>query len=113
MSELSKEARINLAITVIRSTDNLSCRKAARMYNVSKDTLTARMAGRLLPNVTELRNRKLTILEEDVVVQYVLELDSRGYPPCFSAVEDMANHILCTKGLLSVGKNWVYRFIQR
>jgi transposase len=113
MSELSKEARINLAITAIRSTDNLSCRKAARMYNVSKDTLTARMAGRLPPNATELRNRKLTTLEEDVVVQYVLELDSRGYPPCFSAVEDMANHILCTKGLPYIGKNWVYRFIQR
>jgi hypothetical protein len=79
---------------------------------MSKDILTARMAGRLLPNTTELRNRKLTILEEDIVVQYVLELDSREYPPCFSTIEDIANYILCTKGLLYIGKNWVYRFIQ-
>jgi hypothetical protein len=108
MSELSKEARINLAITAIRSTDNLSCRKAARIYNISKDTLTARITGRLLPNITELRNRKLIILEEDIVVQYILELDSRGYLPYFSTIEDIANYILYIKGLLYIDKNWVY-----
>jgi hypothetical protein len=52
--ELSKEARINLAIITIRSIDNLSCWKIARIYNISKDILTTRIVGRLLSNITEL-----------------------------------------------------------
>jgi hypothetical protein len=55
----------------------------------------------------------LTVLEEEIIVQYVLDLDSRGYPPCLSAVEDMANHILDNKGTRHVGKHWVQRFISR
>jgi hypothetical protein len=47
------------------------------------------------------------MLEEEIVVQYVLDLDSRGYPPCLSAVEDIANYILNNKGLWYVGKYWV------
>jgi hypothetical protein len=46
MPELSKEARLNLAIQAINSTPGLSNRKAAKMYNVNKDTLAGRMAGR-------------------------------------------------------------------
>jgi hypothetical protein len=39
----------------------------------------------------------LTDLEEMVIVQYILDLDSRGFPPRVADVEDMANHILTTR----------------
>ncbi|KAM3067039.1 hypothetical protein ACMFMG_012224 [Clarireedia jacksonii] len=113
MPELNKEAQLNLAIQALNSTPGLSKRKAAKMYKVSKDTLSRRMAGMQPITITALRFRRLTVLEEEIVVQYVLDLDSKGYPPCLSAVEDIANHILDNEGLQHVGKHWVQRFVDR
>jgi len=55
----------------------------------------------------------LTKLEEKTIVDYVLDLDSRSYPPRMSAVEDMANHVLQDRGQPRVGKNWTTNFIKR
>lgn len=55
----------------------------------------------------------LTLLEEDVVVQKVLELDARGFPPTIAVVQDMANQLLAVRTQRRVGKQWPYRFIQR
>ncbi|ESZ93769.1 hypothetical protein SBOR_5867 [Sclerotinia borealis F-4128] len=40
-------------------------------------------------------------------------MDTRGFAPRLSGVEDMANDILDTRGAYYVGKLWVYRFVQR
>jgi hypothetical protein len=52
-------------------------------------------------------------LEESVIVQFVLDLDSRGFPPRFTAVEEMANLLLRDRGATCVGKNWTGNFIKR
>jgi hypothetical protein len=67
---------------------------------------------------TSIRDRrpalqKLTKLEEEVIVQYILNLDSRGFAPRLASVEDMANYLLKTRGGKRVGKLWAHRFIQR
>lgn len=113
MVDLNKEARINLAMQAIQSHDKLSCRKAAQMYGVSFSTLTRRMAGKPTHSDHQIKNRRLTPMEEDTIVQYVLDLDSRGYPPTLSAVADMADHILVARGERHVGKHWVQRFVKR
>jgi len=48
-----------------------------------------------------------------VIVQYVLDLDSRGFPPRFDAVEEMANLLLVDRGATPVGINWTANFINR
>ena len=45
MSVQTKEARIILAIEAIRTTQKLSRRRAAVIYNVPKSTLRARITG--------------------------------------------------------------------
>ena len=40
-------------------------------------------------------------------------MDSRGFPPKLKNVEDMANHILESRGAKSVGKLWAHRFVKR
>ena len=40
---------------------------------------------------------KLTSTEEEVIVQHVLKLDERGYPPRLADVEDMANSLLAER----------------
>jgi hypothetical protein len=48
-----------------------------------------------------------------VIVQYILDLDSRGFAPRLAGVEDIANYLLETRGGKRVGKLWAHRFVQR
>jgi hypothetical protein len=87
-------------------------RKAARTYDIPRSTLATRMAGRQSYAETTLRMRRLSEIEEEIIVRYVLDLDSKGFPPSLSTVEDMANHLAHLKGERHVGKHWVERFIK-
>ncbi|KFY28623.1 hypothetical protein V491_00378 [Pseudogymnoascus sp. VKM F-3775] len=57
--------------------------------------------------------RKLTNLEESVLVQYILDLAAKGFPPQMSIVEDMANRLLATCDALCVGSHWASNFVKR
>jgi hypothetical protein len=107
------EARIILAIEAIRTSKRMSCRKAAKIYNVSKSTLSDRIAGRPSRSDIQPNCLKLTKLEEDVIVQHIFDLDSRGFSPRLADVEDMANYLLETRRAKRVGKLWAHRFVQR
>lgn len=48
-----------------------------------------------------------------MIVQYILDLDTRGFAPRLAGVEDIANHILDSRGAQRVGKLWAHRFVQR
>jgi hypothetical protein len=56
---------------------------------------------------------KLIELEEEVIVQHIIDLDSRGFSPRLADVEDMANYLLETRRAKRVGKLWAHRFVQR
>ena len=71
------------------------------------------MAGRTPCNETKANCHKLTKIEEEVIVQYILDLDTRGFAPWLVGVEDMANYILQSRGGKRVGKLWAHRFVQR
>ncbi|ENH66612.1 hypothetical protein FOC1_g10001294 [Fusarium oxysporum f. sp. cubense race 1] len=58
-------------------------------------------------------SRKLSDLEEQVIVQYILDLDSRGFPSRHCDVEEMANRLLADCDALPVGKRWAINFIKR
>ncbi|EDN91382.1 hypothetical protein SS1G_00785 [Sclerotinia sclerotiorum 1980 UF-70] len=104
MQTTSKEARINLAIEAIRTSQNLSIRKAAKLYNIPHTTFTFRMNG-ILPLIElRLTNHKMTELEEKSLFQYILDMDKRGFSPRISDIEDIANYILETRGAKKVGK---------
>lgn len=55
----------------------------------------------------------MTELEEMVIVNRILELDSQGFPPWYCHVEDMANNIIATRRGTRVGKHWVRNFVNR
>ena len=77
----TQEARIILAIEAIRTTKKLSQRKAAKFYKVPVSTLSDRIAGRTTLPKRRLANTKLSKLDEEVLVRYILDLDSRGFTP--------------------------------
>lgn len=65
-------------------------------------------------NIAESRSRSynLTKLEEEVLIQYITDIDDRGFASKLSGVEDIANYILKAWDRKKVGKLWAYCFIK-
>jgi len=113
MSVITQEARIILAIEAIRISKKLSRRKAAKIYKVPESSLRLRMNGHLPLPERRPANLNLSKLEEEVIIQKILDLDSRGFAPRLAGVEDMANFILESRGGTRVGTRWAQRFVAR
>lgn len=58
-------------------------------------------------------SRVLTQGEEQTILEHILDLDSRSYPPRLGDVGDMANRLLEARGASRVGTNWPARFVKR
>ena len=113
MESTPYEARIILALEALKSNTKLSFRAAAKLYNIQRTTLQNRHAGKLARRERPANSRKLTDLEEETIVQYILELDTRSFPPRLAGVEDMANQLLRTRDTHPVGKLWAHNFVKR
>jgi hypothetical protein len=113
MSQLNKEANILLAIQALQNDPKLSLRRAAKIYKVSLTTLWRRQQGILSLRDTIPKSRKLSDLEEQIIVQFILDLDSRGFPPRLRGVEEIANRLLADRDASPVGKRWASNFVKR
>ena len=112
MATLYKESQIILAIQAIRQDKNLRRRKAAAIYNVPEATLRYRMNGRAPKSESRPAAHRLTITEEEAVVQYVLDLDMRGFALQYAGIEDMANLLLARRNGGRIGKHWAEKFVK-
>jgi hypothetical protein len=113
LQNINNEGRILLALQAIEKGQFYSVRAAAAVYGVSKDTLTRRRDGTPSRRDSPANSRKLTTLEESVIIKHILDLDSRGFPPPPRVVEDMANKLRSCRGMGHVGANWTTNFIKR
>ncbi|RYC79608.1 hypothetical protein BFJ63_vAg17509 [Fusarium oxysporum f. sp. narcissi] len=113
MSQSNKEAQILLALQAYRADPKLSLRRAAKVYDVNFSTLHARHNGISARCDWVPKSRKLSDLEEQVIVQYILDLDSRGFPSRHRDIEEMANRLLADRDASPVGKRWAINFIKR
>ncbi|RKK08368.1 hypothetical protein BFJ68_g17297 [Fusarium oxysporum] len=113
MSQSNNEANIILALQALQNNPRLRIRPAAQLYKVPPSTLYDRYHGKpsrgdIIPN-----SRKLSDLEEQIISDYILDLDLRGFPPQLRGVEEMANRLLADRDASPVGKNWASNFIKR
>ncbi|KID81934.1 transposase [Metarhizium guizhouense ARSEF 977] len=83
------------------------------MYMVPHSTLSTRVKGIPARRDTIPPCRKLTNLEESTIIQYVLDLDARSFPPRLCGVEDMANRLLADRDAAPVGPRWASNFVKR
>ena len=72
----SKESRIILALQAIEHNPNLSIRATAELYKIPHTTLHSQRGGRAARNDSTPNSRNLSKLEEEVLVKYILKLDS-------------------------------------
>jgi hypothetical protein len=113
MESFSTEARLVLALEALNKDPKLTQRRAAKIYNVPRTTLNRRRVGTASRHDTSINSKKLTDLEESVIVQYILDLDAKGFPPRLSGVKDMANRLLAKRDAQCVGVNWAATFVKR
>ena len=113
MPSPTNERRVILALQALKNDESLSVLAAAKAYNVNRMTLTRRRAGRPARRDATPKSKKLTQSEEEAIVQYVLELDTRSFPPRLRGVEDMANQLLRVRDAPPVGKLWAHNFVRR
>jgi hypothetical protein len=94
-----------LALKVFQTDKNLSVRTVAKAYNISRKTLTRRYNNQLAQHDTILNSKKLTESEEETIVQYILELVTRVFPPRLSNIKDITNNLLYVRNILNIGRN--------
>ncbi|KAJ5798994.1 uncharacterized protein N7503_006499 [Penicillium pulvis] len=112
----NKEGKVLLALDDIKNGRVKSLRAAAKLYEIPHITLADRVNGiqarvNIRPN-----GYKLTKLEEDSLVEWIISMDSRGAAPRLATARKMANILLAARGshpLPTVGKNWLLAFINR
>ncbi|KAG6996134.1 Tigger transposable element-derived protein 1 [Fusarium oxysporum f. sp. conglutinans] len=113
MPQLNEEARVLLALQALQNNPKLKLRRAAEIYEVGPMKLWRRRKGILSIHDTIPKSRKLSDLEEQIIVQYILDLDSRGFPPRHRSVEEMTNRLLADRDASPVGKRWAINFVKR
>jgi hypothetical protein len=113
MPQPNQEAKIILALQAYQANPKFSLRRAAKIYDIHFDTLYHRSIGRQARCDWVPKQRRLSDLEEQIIVQYILDLDSRGFPPRLRGVEEMANRLLANRNASLVGKRWAHNFVKR
>ena len=81
MESLPKESRIILVLEALKKDLQLSVRKVATLYEIPRSSLQDRRTGKQLRGEIPTNLRKLTDLEEKVLLERVLDLDTRGFQP--------------------------------
>lgn len=108
MQTPSKESQLILAIEAMKQDPDLSSRRAATIYNIPRSTLRTQQLGVINRRESPPNSAKLTELEEKTIVEYILDLDARCYPPRLSEVRDMANRLIEDRGASRVGATGFY-----
>ena len=113
MGRQCNEAQIILALQALQMDASLSVREAARRYTVDRRTLDRRRNGVSSIHDCTPKSRKLTDSEEKAVLELVLDMDSKGFPPRPTMVREMADHLRRVREASPVGDNWTTNFIRR
>jgi hypothetical protein len=102
-----------MAIEALKNNPKLAVRAAADIYNVPESTLRHRRAGRLHRRDRPANTRKLTDLEENVILNRIINLVERGFPPRLEDIRDMADRLLRVRDATYVGPRWPENFVRR
>ncbi|TIA14070.1 hypothetical protein D6C80_05872 [Aureobasidium pullulans] len=108
-----REAQIELALTAIRTGEVNSIRAAERAYNIPESTLRARLNGTTNRRTAHQYRKRLSIRQEEFLVEWILEQDAQGFPPTHARTREMATRILRINGdNQELGNKFVTKFIR-
>ena len=65
---------------------------------MSEQTICRQRVGKPARRDCQPNSKKLTKLEEEVIVNYILNLDLRRFSPTYAAARNIANRLLAARG---------------
>jgi hypothetical protein len=96
---------IQLTVLDIQNHQIRSLRRAEVVYSIPRKTIQRRRNGIHYRRDCEPNAKRLTKLEEEMIIQRVLEESTRGIPSSKADVRDMADKLLRERGSKAVSKN--------
>ena len=115
IQKLQQEGRLALSKHAIQNNQLLSLNRAVKLHNVPKSSLRSCLKGSIPIAQSNAKKQNLQLSEEQSLVQWILKLNRRGFPPQIINVRQMADVLLTTYSQnpppQPVGKNWVLQFI--
>ncbi|XPS72644.1 hypothetical protein M3J07_004794 [Ascochyta lentis] len=94
----TREVAIQSAIADLNAGVFKSQRQAARAYGIPKSSLQSRLQGYQPHAIAHSNQQRLTPEQEEFLVEWILEEDSRAQPPSHPRVQEMASQILYING---------------
>lgn len=108
------ESTIQEALQELNSDATKSIRAVAAACNVSEATLRRRRKGGTTRRIAHEQHQRLTPVQEQFLVDWMIEQDAQGYPPSHARAREMAARILELNGDKgALGKKWIQKFISR
>lgn len=108
---------MQLAIQALEKKEITSLSEASRRFDVPRSTLSGRTKGAIHRPSARANSRKLTAMEEESLLQWIISEENRGLVPLQSRVREMANCLLASRFFdddsVTVGINWAHNFIKR
>jgi hypothetical protein len=102
-----------LMLKALKEDPKLSVRKASTLYEIPESSLRDRRTGKQSRCQIAANLRKLTDLEEKVLLERVLDLDVRGFQPRLSDIREMADRLREARDASRVGPRWANNFVNR
>ena len=113
MESSSKESRMMLALEAMKNNPYLIIRAAAKLYEVPRTTLQTRCAGVQSRRDIPANSTKLTLIEETMFLETILDLDTRGFQARLADVAAMADRLRIDRYVSRVGTRWAEHFVKR
>jgi hypothetical protein len=94
----TQETRIILVIKVIRLSKKINCSNITKIYNILYSTFTNRINSRTPIYEYQPKASKLTELEKEIIIQNILDINTRRFALRLASIEDITNYILESQG---------------
>ena len=102
--------RIEAALESLKLADSINYTKTAEEFGVDRTTLSKRHRGvQGSREAQKEKERALNTTQASQLIKYIKMLSDRGLPPTHEMVRNFASEIAGER----VGRNWVYRFLER
>jgi hypothetical protein len=110
----ARETAIQFAIADLDSGVEKSQRAACKKWRVPRSSLQERLNGSKPHAIAHSHQQRLTPEQEEFLVQWILDEDSRAQPPSHPRVREMATRILRMNGdTRPLGRRWIPQFLAR
>jgi hypothetical protein len=109
----NREETIQKALADLNYGRTNSIRAAAAAYGVPRSTLSCRLYSSLPHSIALAAHRRLTPDHKTFLAEWIIDLDSLGFPPSHTRKRETAARILrMNKDTKPLGKDWVEKFRQ-